>query len=162
MKLWGAIRWLNERRALTPLSYVGLLRVMPSPFADLSGIKLLIVDDNADSLELLEAVFRSCGASTVAARNVATALAYLSTTRFDVLVVDLAMPDRDGLDLIQAVRSSKGLASAATIPAIALTGFYEQYADAARAAGFDAFLQKPVNLDLICAKVRELADSRRA
>ena len=97
MKLWGAIRWLNELRALTPLSYVGLLRVMPSPFADLSGIKLLIVDDNADSLELLEAVFRSCGASTVAARNVATALAYLSTTRFDVLVVDLAMPDRDGL-----------------------------------------------------------------
>jgi CheY-like chemotaxis protein len=118
-----------------------------------------VVEDNADSLELLETVFRSCGAVTVGARNVATALAYLGTGRFDALVSDLALPDRDGLDLIRTVRAGRG--PERTISAIALTAFYEEYDQGALAAGFDAFFRKPLNLDAICASLRQLVDSRR-
>jgi CheY-like chemotaxis protein len=117
---------------------------MPARLADLTGIKVLVVEDNADSLEMLGAVLRSCGAVTVAARNVATALGYLHAARFDVLVSDLALPECGGLDFIRTIRASKGLER--TIPAIALTGFYEDYDRGALASGFDAFFRKPVNL----------------
>jgi CheY-like chemotaxis protein len=63
-----------------------------APLADLTGLHVLLVEDDDDGLELLQSVFRSCGAHTVGARNVATALAYLDTARFDVLVSDLALP----------------------------------------------------------------------
>lgn len=52
--------------------------------------------------------FQACAASVMLARNVDTALAYLTTVRFDMLVSDLAMPGRDGVDLIRTVRASKG------------------------------------------------------
>jgi CheY-like chemotaxis protein len=126
--------------------------------ADLSGLRILIVEDNADSLEMLETVLRSCGAVTVGARNTATALAYLGTARFDALMSDLALPDRSGLDLIRTVRAGRG--PERTIPAIALTAFYEEYDQGALAAGFDAYFRKPVNLDALCATLRQLVDSR--
>lgn len=130
---------------------------MARPLADLSGLHVLIVEDDADGLELLQTVFRACGAHTVAARNVVTALAYLDTARFDALVTDLALPDRDGLDLIRTVRGRPG--PERMIPAIAVTAFYEQYERLALAAGFNAYLRKPIDLESLCTTVRRLVTS---
>jgi PleD family two-component response regulator len=85
-------REVSSSARLTAPPSVGLLRRDGRPLADLTGIRILVVEDNADALELLETVFRSCGAHTVAARNVVTALTFLETARFDVLVSDLVWP----------------------------------------------------------------------
>jgi len=109
---------------------------------ELSGKVVLLVDDNDDHLDLLVALFERLGARVLMARNVDIALVYLENARVDLLVSDLAMPVRDGLALIRALRDSDG--PQRTIPAIAVTGFPEEYVNA-RIHGFDAFLQKPID-----------------
>jgi CheY-like chemotaxis protein len=81
--------------------------------------------------------------------------------RPDLLLSDIAMPGRDGFDLVREVRSSGD--SLATIPAIALTAF--AHADDRRRAieaGFDGHLPKPVDLDELAGAIRRLLAARRA
>jgi len=129
---------------------------MPSvlDLPDLTGKIVLVVDDNADHLELLTLYFRMCRASVVGARAADSALGLLRTAKFDLLVADIAMPGKDGIDLIRAVRSSDG--PERTIPAVALTGFYEAYERNPHIAGFDGFIQKPVNPDMLSKLVRNV------
>ena len=141
--------------------FVGLLSAMPSTRAldlpDLAGKTLLVVEDNDDHLELLSTFLEFCGAKVAVARNVDAALTYLRIAKFDMVISDLAMPGKDGLDLIRSVRASAG--PERTVPAIAVTGFYEQYAGA-RAQGFDVFLQKPVKVDALASTLREFFPGR--
>lgn len=130
----------------------------PLNLPNLAGLTLLVVDDNDDTLDILETFLKACGAGVRAARNVDAALAYFDTNApFDALVSDLAMPGRDGLDLIRAVRRRKHHAD---IPAIALTGFYEQYSYARR-EGYDVFLQKPVDFDKLCIAIQTAIATKR-
>jgi two-component system CheB/CheR fusion protein len=124
---------------------------------DLSGLTLLVVDDNDDALDMLVTFFRTCGAQVLAARGALTALSYVETQgRIDAIISDLSMPAMDGVELVQRLRAHpKGQ----SIPAIALTGFYEQYMNPT-AAGFNAFLRKPVDLDGLCAVIRNLVGPR--
>jgi CheY-like chemotaxis protein len=125
---------------------------------NLSGLTLLVVDDNDDSLDTLDTFLTTCGAKVKAARNVDAALSFVDTERsIDAVVSDLSMPGRDGLDLIRHVRRHK---TRATLPAIALTGFYEQYADARR-AGYGVFLQKPVDFDKLCSAIQTAIATKR-
>ena len=117
---------------------------------DLSGRTLLIVDDNDDALEMLGTFLRACGAYVLQARTVPGALAYIDTQpQIDVIITDLSMPEMDGVELVRRLRRHP---SHASIPAIALTGFYEFYMDT---TGFDAFLSKPVNLDELCKRITQ-------
>src|SRR3989454_6614271 len=84
----------------------------------LDGARVLLVDD-ADSLELLSAVLRQHGADVMAVGDVAAALDGLSTRRFDVLISDLAIPGRNGFDLIREVRQAPP-APASRIPGVAV------------------------------------------
>ena len=124
---------------------------------DLSGLTLLVVDDNDDSLEMLATFLRACGAHVLAARGALSALSYVETqARVDAIITDLSMPAIDGIEFVARLRDHpKGR----SIPAIALTGFYEQYTDTA-GAGFNAFLRKPVNFDRLCATIRDLTAGR--
>lgn len=126
---------------------------MPSPaLPDLSGLSLLVVDDNDDSLDMLGTFLRACGAHVFQARNAAAALAYVDTQEpIDAIITDLSMPQMDGVELVGRVRQRR------TLPAIAITGFYESYTER---AGFDAFLRKPVNLDELCRVIRNVVRSR--
>ena len=125
---------------------------------NLSGLTLVVVDDNDDSLDMLDTFLTQCGAEVKAARNVDTALSFINTEpSIDALVSDLSMPGRDGLDLIRQVRRHK---TRANLPAIALTGFYEHYADARR-AGYDVFLQKPVDFDKLCSAIQTAIATKR-
>jgi CheY-like chemotaxis protein len=120
---------------------------------DLSGLTLLVVDDNDDSLDMLATYLRACGAHVLAARGALSALSYVETQmRVDAVITDLSMPAMDGVELVQRLRAHpKGR----SIPAIALTGFYEQYMDTT-GTGFDAFLRKPVSFEGLCATIRDV------
>jgi two-component system CheB/CheR fusion protein len=120
---------------------------------NLSGLTLLAVDDNDDALDMLGTFLRVCGAHVLQARNGLAALAYVDEREnIGAIITDLSMPAMDGVELVQRLRQRR---PARHLPAIALTGFYEQYMDTA-AAGFDAFLRKPVNFDELCRTIRSV------
>jgi CheY-like chemotaxis protein len=113
-------------------------------FADLSGLHVLIIDDEADAREVVSAMLIRAGAQVTAAGSVAETLELMTTIQPDVLVSDIAMPDRDGYELIRLVRELP-LDRGGRVPAIALTA-YAREEDRFRAltAGFQAHLAKPV------------------
>ena len=109
---------------------------------DLTGLRVLVVDDEPDTLDLLRRVLGDSQAQVAAAPSVEAALATLGAFNPHVLISDVSMPGRDGYELIRAVRSTT---SPEHLPAAALTA-YARPEDAARAreAGFQMHLSKPV------------------
>jgi CheY-like chemotaxis protein len=107
----------------------------------LEGVRILLVDDNADSRELGTMALSHLGATVVTASNAREGLAMLAAEPPDVLLCDIVMPDGDGLWLIQEVRADSRFA---TVPAIALTAMARDVdRDAALQAGYDAHIAKP-------------------
>lgn len=110
----------------------------------LDGVRVLLVDDDQDSREAVLQFLLFAGAQVQAAGSVDAAEQYLAAAAFDVLVSDIAMPLRDGYDLIRTVRAGRADLPR-HIPAIALTAYVrEEDRDRAVAAGFDAHMGKPV------------------
>ena len=122
---------------------------------DLEGIRVLIVDDEADTLELTRRVLVTYRAIVLTATSADTAQSVLEGFQADVLISDLAMPGRDGYELIRSIRKSVG---ADRLPAAALTAFARPE-DAVRAqdAGFQMHLAKPVEPDELVRVVAHLA-----
>jgi PAS domain S-box-containing protein len=110
----------------------------------LEGLRLLIVDDEPDALELIKAVVAQCGAEVQTTASAAEALAVIEKWKPDILVSDIAMPDVDGYELIRKIRSIE-LEHDRRIPAIALTA-YARPEDRIRAlsAGFNIHVSKPI------------------
>jgi PAS domain S-box-containing protein len=118
----------------------------------LHGIRILVVDDDADARELMRLVLESEGSQVTVVESAISALDALGQEHYDVLVADIAMPKQDGYSLIRAVR---GLANPhATIPSIAMTA-YAAIGDreAALKAGFDGHVAKPVDREHLIASI---------
>ncbi|HEY0333594.1 MAG TPA: PAS domain S-box protein [Stenotrophomonas sp.] len=110
----------------------------------LQGMHLLLVDDDEDSRDAAEHLLRHAGATVTSAGSAYAAEQLLRQQRFHALVSDIAMPGRDGYDLIQAVRGSE--AGQPQIPAIALTAYVrEEDRERAMTAGFDGHIGKPLD-----------------
>ncbi|MBD2493839.1 PAS domain-containing protein [Nostoc sp. FACHB-280] len=127
------------------------------PELDLTGIKVLIVDDEPDARELVTAVLAQYGAEILAVTRAAEVLASLESFQPDVLISDIGMPDMDGYTLIQQIRSlpaDKG----GKIGAIALSA-YARKEDQQRSlsVGFQYHISKPLDLDKLVETVSELA-----
>ncbi len=122
----------------------------------LDGVRLLLVEDNPDTLEMLKFIFDSCGAEVFTATSVNDALDVLENCRPDALVSDIAMPDRDGYDLIREIRS-RDPEHGGSIPAVAVTA-YTRAEDRVRAlaAGFQMHVAKPIDPDELIAVVASL------
>jgi PAS domain S-box-containing protein len=124
---------------------------------NLAGKRVLVVDDEPDARELLRELLENCRAHVTVAASSDEALDYVRRERFDVLVSDIAMPDKDGHDLIRAVR---GMAKEhnGEIPAMALTA-YARPEDRLKAlrAGFQMHTAKPVDPAELIAIVASLA-----
>lgn len=125
---------------------------------ELTGLNVLVVDDEADSRELLRMVLEQCGSKVASAGSSAEALQALDKETFDVLISDIGMPEEDGYTLINKIRSlpkEKG----GRIPAIALTA-YARVEDRVRAlnAGFQAHVPKPVEAVELAAIVANLVN----
>jgi PAS domain S-box-containing protein len=118
---------------------------------------ILLVEDHADSAEVLTAVLRNMGYRVEACATVAEARKLAREKHFDLLLSDVGLPDGTGLDLIREIRKYS------SYPAIALTGFGMDR-DIARfkQEGFDEHLTKPVNIEKLETLIRQLLarDSR--
>lgn len=115
------------------------------PSAVLEGVRVLVVDDDPSTRELLNEALGGAGAHVISADSARQALQSLGRDGADVLISDIAMPEEDGLSLIRQVRALPG--DIARIPAIALTAF-ARADDRASAieAGYQIHLAKPVAL----------------
>ena len=127
------------------------------PALDLSGLRILVVDDDSDTRELIAHLLGDRGVDVHIASSAAEALPLLERLLPDLLLSDIGMPERDGYELIADVRrlaASKG----GRVPAIALTAFARSE-DRTRAmmAGYQVHVSKPIEPDELLATVAGLA-----
>ena len=120
-------------------------RLAQSGEPSISGLQILVVDDDADARELIGLTLQRRGAVVRLASSAADALRFVSEGKYDVMVADIGMPQADGYVLIQTLRALERDSSHMRLPAIALTA-YTSVADRdqALAAGYDLHLAKPV------------------
>ena len=140
-----------------PLKTVpGNLRLPP---ASIAGRRILLVDDDADTLRMLGEVFNGQDARVELADSVRKAMEIIERFRPDVIVSDLAMPDEDGYSLIEMIRAREtGRSKPARV--IALTALV-RIEDRARAlsAGFNMFLAKPVQPNELISAIASLTEA---
>jgi CheY-like chemotaxis protein len=114
---------------------------------DLTGIRVLLVDDEPDTRQMLSFVFREYGAESMAAASGNEGLTLLESFQPHILVSDIGMPEMDGYTLIRRVRSlppERG----GQIRAIALTAYArEEDKQQATSAGFQSHISKPVEVE---------------
>jgi signal transduction histidine kinase/CheY-like chemotaxis protein len=127
---------------LHPQSAVAVAPAFPP--TDLSGVTVLIVDDQEDARRLIARVLEDCRAEVLTAGSAAEALPLFETAVPDVLITDIGMPEIDGFELLRRVRALSG--ARGKVPAIALTAFARPE-DRTRAlrAGFLAHVAKPAD-----------------
>jgi PAS domain S-box-containing protein len=123
----------------------------------LDGLRVLVVDDEPDTRDMLKAGLGQCGARVTSVGSAAEALASLSEEPPDVLISDIGMPDVDGYELIKKVRALPA-ERGGKVPAIALTA-YARTEDRMHAlrAGYQMHVPKPVELAELAAVTASLA-----
>jgi PAS domain S-box-containing protein len=129
------------------------------PTLNLKGMKILAIDDEADSLEILTTILNTYGADISGVTSAREALLLLDRLKPDLLISDIGMPEMDGLTLIREIRTlppERG----GNINAIALTAYASQ-SDRERvlAAGYQEYLSKPINLEQLLAVVSRFCSS---
>ncbi|HKQ73212.1 MAG TPA: PAS domain S-box protein [Blastocatellia bacterium] len=135
------------------------LRLKAGKLPSLSGVRVLVVDDDEDARDVLSAVLENYGAEVTTAVGANQALEILASEKFDVLVSDINMPGIDGYDLIQRVRAMKP-EQGGRIPAVALTA-YARAEDRVQAlqSGFQMHVPKPIEPAELEVVVATLAKS---
>lgn len=118
----------------------------------LSEWTVLVVEDEDDSMMLVQGLLDYHGIPNIAAQDAEEALAVLNNTVPTLIVIDLALPGIDGWGLLTAIRKDRRVMN---VPCVALTAYHSaEVARAALAAGFDAYFAKPLDATSF---VRELA-----
>ncbi|MEH1911334.1 MAG: ATP-binding protein [Nostoc sp.] len=122
----------------------------------LDGLQILVVDDNADTRELIAFILEQSGAQVTAVSSVGEALEAVVRLKLDVLVSDIGMPDEDGYSLIRKVRAQEA-EQGEKIRAVALTAFArDEERRLALQAGFHVHLSKPIEPDELVTVVANL------
>jgi signal transduction histidine kinase/DNA-binding response OmpR family regulator len=142
-EIGGSNSWLRTDNGMRPVL--------------LDSLKVLLVDDDRDTREMIATVLSGAGASVEACSSAAEALGMLSGFNPDVIISDIGMPDEDGYWFIQRLRNESGNPFADT-PAIALTA-YASSEDRKRtlAAGFQMHMPKPLEPRQLVSAVANLA-----
>lgn len=131
-------------------------------FPSLDGLRILVVDDNIDTLELATVILSQYGTEVITAASVAEAIDALAQFVPDILISDIAMPGEDGYSLMSQVRALEGF-QGRVLPAIALTAYAgEAERVLALEAGFQMHVSKPVDPFELVAVVASLAARRLA
>ncbi len=126
----------------------------PASYPDLSGVRVLYVDDDDESRRLVSAVLQRAKATIQTEADVSSAISALDTWRPDVIVTDIAMPDIDGYAFARLVQQRPDRR-----PVIALSALTR--IEAADEALFDAFVRKPAEPETIAWAVHDAAESAR-
>jgi CheY-like chemotaxis protein len=126
---------------------------------DVSGLRVLVIDDELDAAVAVRAILEQRGASVHVAGSADEALALTATLTPDLVLADLAMPGTDGFGFLKQFRQRHG--ATADVPVAVLSALSAaDYASATSAAGFETFLQKPVSPDELASTVARLARRR--
>lgn len=132
-------------------------RSSAAPVLQLQGMRILLVEDDKDALQMLGRLLESTGAVVTTASSAREALACAAPGHFDLIVSDIAMPGMDGYAMLTQLRES-GLQN---VPAVALTGFARpDDRKRALAAGFDEHLGKPFQLAAFTSAVEKIGTGR--
>ncbi len=120
----------------------------------LSQMRILVVDDSVDTVDMLRRLFEMDGAIVNTARSGAEALKIVSNEHFDVILSDISMPGMDGFELLRILRE---LPAVRDTPVLALTGFGRAEDVArAKAEGFFSHVTKPIDLGQLVETLQEL------
>jgi DNA-binding response OmpR family regulator len=115
------------------------------------SICILIVDDHGDSVVVMERLLRRNGHTVYTARSLEQGRKMAADHRCDLLISDIDLPDGSGLELLKHLRAAYPLKS------IAISSHAErEHADAALAAGFDMYLNKPITFTALLAAIDTL------
>jgi signal transduction histidine kinase len=129
----------------------------PWPLAGLARLRVLVVDDDPDSREVVREVLEQAGAMVATAGSTPEALRSIAERPPDVLLSDLGMPGEDGYQLMRRVRALDPVAGG-SVPAAALTAYTQaENRLAAQEAGFQGYLAKPIDPAELTAAVARLA-----
>jgi PAS domain S-box-containing protein len=153
---------VTVRLPLMPLTTdVSAVPEKERPAPRLAGVSVLVVDDHADTRDVVAMALQQAGATVTTAATAAEALGILRERRPDVLLCDLEMPGESGYELMQKVRALPSDGGGLT-PAVALTA-YARDEDRVRAllAGFQRHLAKPARPDDLATAVAALAGTTR-
>jgi signal transduction histidine kinase len=139
----------QEMAGVDPLDSIELPR--------LDGVRVLIVDDEADGRALIARILEGRGAQPTCAESAAQALEYFARGRFDVLLSDIGMPDMDGYELIRRIRADTPSSDRDRLAAVAVTA-YARAEDRQRSllAGYQMHLAKPVEARELVAGIASL------
>jgi len=154
LPLASALTEANERsRFQEAIEHTVSLNSLPV----LDGLRVLVVDDEADARELVTAILGECGVEVIAVASAREGLEALQQLKPNVLVSDIGMPVEDGYALIRKVRALDA-EQGGSIPAVALTAYArDEDARSALAAGFQQHIPKPVNPEQLVTVVANLA-----
>ncbi|MFE4106347.1 hybrid sensor histidine kinase/response regulator [Almyronema epifaneia] len=138
---------LHQPLMTVPAVSVTATRKVPKLSHQLMGKQVLVVDDDAEALYLVSYVLEEYGVQVLSATSAEAALVILDQIRPHCLICDIGMPGIDGYDLMRQIRA-RSPEQGGEIPAIALTAYASSRdRQLALAAGFQAHLTKPTNLD---------------
>ncbi len=120
----------------------------------LSKMRILVVDDSVDTVEMLRRLFEMDGATVNTAHSGPEALNIVTGEHFDVILSDISMPGMDGFELLRKLRELPG---ARNIPVLALTGFGRaEDVSRAKAEGFFSHVTKPIDLGQLVETLQKL------
>ena len=132
----------------------GAVRPLPTV---LTGLRVLVVDDDADTRDLFAAVLATGGATVSKADSASEALERLVAEPVDVVLSDIAMPGGDGYWLVREIRALPD-ARVNSVPVVAVTAFGREHSRSrVLAAGFADHMQKPTDPDRLCRVVAAAA-----
>jgi CheY-like chemotaxis protein len=124
----------------------------------LKGIRVLVVEDDDDTRDLLKVLLESEGSAVAATPSVQQALAAYDQSRPDVIIADIGMPEYNGYTLIGKVRAKDREHGGNIVPAIALTAFTTAIdRDTVLSAGFQLHMPKPFEPHHLISVVSQLA-----
>lgn len=147
---------------LDPIAAGDIAKVAEAPPRRQFGLHLLLVEDNAVNLRILERMVRMLGCTSAVARDGAQALELLAARPFDLVLMDLQMPVMDGLEAMRQLRVREHAQHLPRAAAIAVTAHaLDEERTRALEGGFDDFVSKPIDLTALesaIARVSESAD----
>jgi len=129
---------------------------------ELLNARVLVVDDDRDTLEILRLILDTHGAQTAVAATAAEGLTVLSAIRPEVVLSDISLPDHDGYEFVRRIRALPANEGGDTLVVAVSAHVYTAHRERAFDAGFQAFLGKPINPETLVACVKAVVERARA
>ncbi len=135
---------------------------MQDQFSELTGLRIIAVDNDLDNRALYSCFLESLGANVMTVASVGEAFTVLTQFTPDILISDIALPNVDGYALLRKLRASE-LEFGQSLPAIAVSGYIQGNDELlALAAGFQKWLPKPIDLDQLINTIAQVVQHQRS